>query len=150
MQLNQHVFNHKPAQARNMSGMTLIEIMIVVVILGVLAVAILPNITGRTDQARATQAKTDIQNLASQLELFKTDNFRYPTTDEGLESLVSQPPNVKNYPKGGYIKKLNQDPWGNNYLYYSPVEGADYEILSLGQDGLEGGEDYAADISSLD
>ena len=131
-------------------GLTLIEIMIVVVILGVLAVAILPNITGRSDQARVTRAKSDIQAMASQLELFKTDNFRYPTTDEGLQSLVTAPSNVKNYPKGGYIKKLNQDPWGNDYLFFSPVEGADYEIVSLGGDGLDGGEDFDADISSLD
>ena len=140
---NMHTWKHS-------GGLTLIEIMIVVVILGVLAVAILPNITGRSDQARVTRAKSDIQAMASQLELFKTDNFRYPTTDEGLQALVTAPSNVKNYPKGGYIKKLNQDPWGNDYLYFSPVEGADYEILSLGADGMDGGEDFDADISSLD
>lgn len=131
-------------------GLTLIEIMIVVVILGMLALAIIPNITGRADQASVARAKSDIQALSSQLELFKTDNFRYPTTDEGLEALVTPPNNVKNYPKNGYIKRLNQDPWGNDYLYFSPVEGADFEILSLGADGVEGGEDFAADISSLE
>lgn len=131
-------------------GLTLIEIMIVVVILGMLALAIIPNITGRTDQAAVARARSDIQSLSSQLELFKTDNFRYPSGDEGIEALVQQPPNVKNYPKGGYIKKLNTDPWGNDYLYFSPVEGADYEILSMGSDGMEGGEGFAADISSLD
>lgn len=131
-------------------GLTLIEIMIVVVILGMLALAIIPNITGRADQASVARVKSDIQSLSSQLELFKTDNFRYPTTDEGLESLVNAPNNVKNYPKNGYIKRLNQDPWGNDYLYFSPVEGAEFEILSLGSDGIEGGEEFAADISSLD
>ena len=135
---------------RKTQGLTLIEIMIVVVIIGMLALAIIPNITGRADQAAVARAQSDIQALSGQLELFKTDNFRYPTTEEGLEALVNKPNNVKNYPKGGYIKKLNQDPWGNDYLYFSPVEGADYEILSLGSDGIEGGEDYAADISSLD
>lgn len=131
-------------------GLTLIEIMIVVVILGMLALAIIPNITGRADQASVARANSDIQALSAQLELFKTDNFRYPTTEEGLEALVNQPENVKNYPKGGYIKRLNDDPWGNPYLYFSPVEGAEYEILSLGADGMEGGDEYAADISSLE
>jgi len=138
------------SRPRLQQGLTLIEIMIVVVILGMLALAIIPNITGRADQASVARTKSDIQALSSQLELFKTDNFRYPTGDEGLEALVNEPSNTKNYPKGGYIKRLNKDPWGNDYLYFSPVEGADYEILSLGADGIEGGEDYAADISSLE
>ena len=131
-------------------GLTLIEIMIVVVIIGMLALAIIPNISGRADQASVARARSDIAALSNQIELFKADNFRYPTGEEGLEALVKQPSNVKNYPSGGYIKRLNDDPWGNAYLYFSPVEGAAYELVSLGAAGLEGGEDYAADISSLD
>ena len=90
---------HQVQAVRRQKGLTLIEIMIVVVILGMLALAIIPNITGRTDQAAVARAKSDIQSLSAQLELFKTDNFRYPSGDEGLEALVQQPPNVKNYPK---------------------------------------------------
>lgn len=141
---------YKRTRFTRQQGLTLIEIMIVVVILGMLALAIIPQLSDKPSQAAVARATSDIQSLSSQLELFKVDNFRYPSTDEGLEALVSSPGNVKNYPPNGYIKKLNEDPWGNEYLYFSPVEGAAFEILSLGEDGVEGGEGYNADISSLD
>lgn len=132
----------------NQSGFTLVEIMVVVAIIAVLASIIVPNVVGRDDQARVTKAQQDIRAFSSQLDLFKLDNFRYPSTDEGLEALVTQPADVKNWAPGGYIKKLKKDPWERDYIYISPGSSSPYEIISLGADGQEGGEGYNADIIS--
>lgn len=131
-------------------GFTLIEIMVVVVIIGILAALIAPNIIGRDDQARVTAAKSDINAVAQALDMYKMDNFRYPTTDMGLEALVKQPPEAKNWPQGGYLPTVPKDPWGNPYVYLSPGVGGPYDLTSLGADGREGGEGYDADISLRD
>ena len=132
-------------------GFTLIEIIVVVVIIGILATFVAPKFMGKTDTARITKAKSDILSLESALDLYKLDNYTYPTTDQGLEALISVPtsdPMPTNWQKGGYIKKLQKDPWQRDYLYLSPGEHGEVDIYSLGADGVEGGEDSNADIGN--
>jgi general secretion pathway protein G len=133
--------------ARLTRGFTLIEIMMVVVIIGILAALIIPNVVGRDDQARVTAAKSDLNGVANALNMYKLDNFHYPSTDQGLEALVTQPsgfPEAKNWNPNGYLKKAPTDPWGTPYVYISTNDG--FELYSLGADGVEGGERYGADI----
>jgi general secretion pathway protein G len=137
-------------------GFSLIELMVVIVILGLLATFLLPKIINRPDEARITKAKSDIKTIESALKLYKLDNGIYPTTEQGLQALITKPetePIPKNWKKGGYLdtNSLPKDPWGNNYIYRSPGENErDYEIISLGADGKEGGQDNDADIKSYE
>lgn len=133
-------------------GFTLIEIMVVVVILGILTALVAPNVIRRIDDARVTKAKNDIRAYETALNLYRMDNFRYPTTDQGLQALVTQPndPNLKNWKPGGYIQSLRKDPWGNDYSYISPGSHGDYDLFTLGADGQPGGEGADADIGSWD
>jgi general secretion pathway protein G len=133
------------------TGFTLIEILVVMVILGVLAGLVAPALLGQAGQARIDAANTDLTTIAKSLDIYKLDNFQYPSTDQGLEALVTKPsgsPEPKNYKSSGYVKKLPIDPWGNPYQYIN--EGSDYEVYSMGADGQEGGEEDNADISSKD
>ena len=118
-------------------GFTLIEVMVVVVILGILAAIIVPKVMDRPDTARLVKAQSDIRALESALNLYKLDNFDYPSTDQGLESLV---------PK--YIDRLANDPWGNPYLYLSPGLHGDMDVYTLGADGLQGGTGINEDIGN--
>ncbi|MDE1923729.1 MAG: type II secretion system major pseudopilin GspG [Gammaproteobacteria bacterium] len=132
-------------------GFTLIEIMVVVVILAVLGALVVPKILENVDKARVTRAGSDIRAIETALDLYRLDNFKYPTTEQGLEALVKKPndPSLTNYRAGGYLKSLPKDPWGNVYHYTSPGEdGRDYDIISYGRDGKPGGDGYDADISS--
>ena len=129
-------------------GFTLIELMVVIVILGILAGVVVPRIMDNPDKARVAKAKHDITALGSALDVYRLDNFTYPTTDQGLEALVSQPSEAANWKSGGYIKKLKKDPWGNDYLYMSPGQHGELDIYSLGADGAPGGEGVFADIGS--
>ena len=132
-------------------GFTLIEIMGVVVILAVLGALVVPKILENVDKARVTRAKSDIQAIETALDLYRLDNFKYPTTEQGLQALVKQPvdPSITNYRSGGYLKSMPIDPWNNVYQYVSPgADGRDYEITSYGRDGKPGGEGYDADIST--
>lgn len=125
--------------------------MVVVIIIGLLAAVVLPNVIGATDDARLAKAKADIRGLEAALERYKLDNFYYPTTAQGLEALVSKPagdPQPKNYRAGGYIKSLPQDPWGNAYQYLAPGSRSEVDIFSLGADGQVGGEGPAADLGN--
>lgn len=134
-------------------GFTLIELMVVIVILGILAGVVVPRIMDNPDKARVAKAKHDINALESALDVYRLDNFAYPTTDQGLEALVSKPggpPEPSNWKQGGYIKKLRKDPWGNDYMYLSPGENGEIDIYSLGADGAPGGEGVYADIGSWD
>lgn len=134
-------------------GFTLIEIMVVVVILGILAAVVVPRIMDRPDDARIAKAKQDIRVLESALNLYKLDNFYYPSTQQGLEALVAQPsgePPAKNWKPGGYIAKLPNDPWGNPYQYLHPGVKGEIDIFSLGADNRPGGEGAAADIGNWD
>ncbi len=132
-------------------GFTLIEIMVVVVILAILAAAVVPRIMGRPDEARVTKAKQDIRVLESALELYRLDNFSYPSTQQGLEALVVRPggdPPAPNWKSGGYIKALPKDPWGNQYHYLNPGVKGEIDIFSYGADARPGGAETAADIGN--
>ncbi|HEY5604683.1 MAG TPA: type II secretion system major pseudopilin GspG [Gammaproteobacteria bacterium] len=138
----------KPVITRNTShGFTLIEVMVVVIILGILAAIVVPRVMDRPDDARITKAKQDIRAMESALNLYKLDNFVYPTTDQGLEALVTRPsgtPEPKNWKR--YMDRLPKDPWGEPYQYLD-VEGS-VQITSKGADGQPGGEGVNADISN--
>ncbi|MBL4609158.1 MAG: type II secretion system major pseudopilin GspG [Pseudomonas sp.] len=133
-------------------GFTLIEVMVVVVILGILAAVVVPRVMDRPDQARITKVKSDVRALESALNLYRLDNFNYPTTEQGLIALVTMPSGTdapRNYRSGGYIDRLQQDPWGNDYQYLRPGrDGRDYDLYSLGADGRPGGEGANADIGN--
>jgi general secretion pathway protein G len=136
---------------RHQRGFTLIEIMVVVVILGILAAVVVPRIMDRPDDARITKAKQDIRVLEAQLNLYKLDNYVYPSTQQGLEALVSKPggdPEPRNYRSGGYIKTLPKDPWGNPYQFLNPGTRGEFDLFSLGADNQPGGEAAAGDIGN--
>jgi len=118
------------------AGFTLIEVMVVVVILGILAAILVPKVMDRPDQARKIKAKQDIRALEGALNLYKLDNFVYPTTDQGLEALVEKPssPEPPNWKEGGYVDRLPKDPWNQDYLYLSPGENGSIDIFSMGAD----------------
>ncbi len=126
------------------SGFTLIEIMVVVIILGVLAALVVPKMMDRPEAARITKARSDIRALESALNLYKLDNYQYPSTDQGLQALVEKPsgsPEPRNWKQGGYVARLPKDPWQNPYQYLSPgVRGA-IDIFSLGPDGQSSDDD---------
>ncbi|WP_068503536.1 type II secretion system major pseudopilin GspG, partial [Oleiphilus sp. HI0067] len=134
-------------------GFTLIEIMVVMVILGLLVAVVAPNILGRGEEARIGVAKTQLRNVSSALDLYKLDNFNYPSTEQGLEALVNKPsgsPEPKNWSKDGYLPSVPKDPWGVEYQYVSPGSEGPYDLYSFGADQREGGEGDAADISVHD
>lgn len=135
------------------AGFTLIEVMVVVVILGILAAIVVPRIMDRPDAARVTKAQQDIRALESSLNLYRLDNFVYPTTDQGLESLVEQPtspPEPRNWKEGGYLDRLPADPWQQPYQYLNPGTQSEIDIFSLGADGQPEGEGINADIGNWD
>ncbi|EMF7386659.1 type II secretion system major pseudopilin GspG [Vibrio parahaemolyticus] len=131
-------------------GFTLLEVMVVVVILGILASFVVPNLLGNKEKADQQKAITDIVALENALDMYKLDNSVYPTTDQGLDALVTKPsnPEPRNYRDGGYIKRLPNDPWGNAYQYLSPGDNGTIDIFTLGADGQESGEGPAADIGN--
>ena len=137
-------------KTRSNQGFTLLEIIVVVAIIAILAAYIAPKVAGRVDDARISKAKSDIRVLESSLELYKLDNFVYPSNDQGLDALVNRPSgeNSRNWREGGYIKKLTKDPWGNEYRYAYPGSNGEFDIFSLGADAAAGGEGEAADIGS--
>ncbi len=138
------------ARARHL-GFTLIELMVVLVIIGVLAALIVPNVLDRADDARSTAAKTDVNNLMQALKLYKLDNQRFPSAEQGLQALLVKPttnplpPNWKSY-----LDKLPNDPWGRPYQYLNPGIKGEIDVLSFGADGQAGGEGKNADIGSWD
>ena len=136
---------------RTARGFTLIEIMVVVVIIGLLAAVILPNVFGNVEKAQITKAKSDIQAIEAGLTMYKLDNYKYPSTDIGLQALVQRPndPTVRNCREGGYLRRISMDPWGNPYQYVFPgTHGQDYDLYSFGADSQEGGEGKNADIGN--
>ena len=140
-------------QRRTQGGFTLIEIMVVVVILGILAALVVPQVMSRPDQAKVTVAKGDIKAVAAALDMYKLDNFAYPSTQQGLEALVTKPtgnPQPKNWNRDGYLKRLPKDPWGNEYQYLSPGTRGQFDLYSFGADGKPGGSDLNADIGNWD
>lgn len=135
------------AQRKAQKGLTLIEIMVVVAILGLLAAMIVPNVIGQGEQARVDLAKSNMASIASALDMFRLHNSRYPTTEEGLRGLVERPGNARSWPDGGYLSRIPEDPWGNPYVYISPGTSGPYDLISLGADGVEGGEGSNADLN---
>ncbi len=136
---------------RPASGFTLIEVMVVVVILGILAAIVVPRIMDRPDEARIIKAKQDIRALESALNLYKLDNYDYPTTDQGLEALVQRPtipPEPPRWKQGGYVDRLPKDPWERPYQYLNPGQKGTIDIYSLGADGQLEGETVNADIGN--
>ena len=132
------------------SGVTLIEMMVVLVIIAVVAAMIVPNVIGRPDEARVTVARTDIRSIANALELYRLDNRTYPTTSQGLEALARRPvapPEPVSWPEGGYLPAVPVDPWGAAYAYRSPGDSGPFDLVSLGADGRPGGEGVDADIA---
>ncbi|MGH7932750.1 MAG: type II secretion system major pseudopilin GspG [Candidatus Binataceae bacterium] len=128
-------------------GFTLIELMVVILIIGLLATIVVANLRGATDKAKRVKAEADISQIKTALDRYYLDSGRYPTTDQGLQALVSAPtadPVPHDYPQGGYIEKMPPDPWGNQYFYQS--DGSAYVLKSFGADGAEGGTGVAADI----
>ncbi|WON76413.1 type II secretion system major pseudopilin GspG [Serratia sp. UGAL515B_01] len=131
-------------QQQHQRGFTLLEIMVVIVILGVLASLVVPNLMGNKDKADHQKVVSDLVALESALDMYKLDNSRYPTTEQGLQALVSKPsaqPEPRNYPQDGYIRRLPQDPWGADYQLLSPGQHAQIDIFSYGPDGMPDTED---------
>ena len=142
-------FNPATLRRRIEDGFTLIELMVVLLIIGVLAALIVPNVLDRADDARVTAAKTDVNNLMQALKLYRLDNQRYPTAEQGLAALLTKPnaapvpPNWKSY-----LDLLPNDPWGKPYVYLNPGVKGEVDVMSLGADGQPGGEGKNADIGS--
>ncbi len=132
-------------------GFTLLEVMVVVVILGILAAMVVPKIISRPDEARVIAAKQDVASLMQALKLYRLDNQRYPTTEQGLQALVVRPataPIPPNWKGSGYLERLPKDPWGNAYQYLNPGLHGEIDIFSFSADGAPGGEGNDADIGS--
>ena len=135
------------------SGFTLIEIMVVVVILGVLAAVVVPRLMSRPDEARIVAAKQEISTILQALKLYRLDNSRYPTTEQGLQALVTRPaspPIPGNWKSGGYLERLPRDPWGSPYQYLNPGLKGEIDVFSFAADGKAGGNGIDADIGSWD
>jgi general secretion pathway protein G len=141
-------------RAQRFQAFTLLELMVVVVILGILAAFIVPRISKRPEDARVTKARIEISNLEQALELYYLDTGVYPSTEQGLRALIEIPDTgdiPENWKSGGYLakSKVPRDPWGNEYVYMAPgTHNGDYDLYSLGKDGIEGGEEYDADITN--
>ena len=132
-------------------GFTLIEVMVVVVILAILAALIVPKIMSRPDEARIVAARQDVAAIVQALKLYRLDNLRYPTTEQGLAALVAAPtipPAAPNWKAGGYLERLPKDPWGNPYQFLNPGLRGEIDVFSFGADGVAGGEGADADIGS--
>jgi general secretion pathway protein G len=145
--------SHFAARAQRSGGFTLIEIMVVIVILGVLAALVVPSVLSRTDDARIAAAKSDLAAIRQALKLYRLDNQRYPTTEQGLAALVArpdQPPAPPNWKPGGYLEKLPRDPWGRPYQYLNPGLKGEVDVFTYGADGAPGGNGADADIGSWD
>jgi general secretion pathway protein G len=136
---------------RNNAGFSLVEILVVLVIMGLLISVVAPTVLNRADEARVQKAQADFKAIETSLKIYRLDNYVYPTTEQGLESLVEAStlsPEPRNFKEGGYLSELPIDPWGRPYLYLSPGEHKEVDIYSLGADGLSGGEGQAGDIGN--
>ena len=140
-----------PTTAPRQTGFTLIEVMVVVVILGILAALVVPKVMSRPDEARQVAARQDIAGLMQALKLYRLDNRRYPSSEQGLKALVEKPliaPLAEGWKSGGYVERLPLDPWGQPYQYLNPGLRGEIDVFSFGADGLAGGEESDADIGN--
>ncbi len=143
----------RPTALLPAGGFTLIEILVVVVILGILAAIVVPKVMEHPGEARQVRAKQDIQAIVTALNMYKLDNFVYPSTEQGLDALVNKPsgsPEAPNWRKGGYLDKAPKDPWNHPYLYLHPGSHGDIDVFSYGADGKPGGEGEDADVGNWD
>lgn len=129
-----------------MQGFSLIEIMVVVVIIGMLMAAVVPNLMKNKDVSMLNRVKMDMASIETALKMYKLEYHHYPNSEEGLEALVNPPQKNNFYSKDGFLPSLPKDPWENHYIYYSPGDNAPYDIVSLGEDGINGGEGLSSDI----
>ncbi len=132
-------------------GFTLIELLVVLVIIGLLAGVVAPQFLSKADSARIDAVFAQFEQIKTALDVYRLDNYNYPTTEQGLEALVSKPtidPQPRQWSPEGYIKKLPKDPWGRDYVYVSPGENGAFDIISLGADGVQGGDGFNADIGN--
>ncbi len=134
--------------ARRASGFTLIEVLVVLVIIGILISMVAPNVLNRVDQAKQQKVFSDFKAIQTALTLYKLDNHKYPASDGGLQSLVSSGGGARNFRQGGYLTEVPKDPWGHNYLYLFPGQHGEYDIYTLGADGVAGGIDQNADTGN--
>lgn len=137
--------------ARPQGGFSLIEILVVVVIIGILAAVVVPRVMDEPDRARVSKAKQDVQALVTALNMYKLDNYTYPSTEQGLEALVREPsgqPEAPNWKPGGYIERLPKDPWGREYQYLNPGVHGEIDVWSFGANGMPGGEGENAEIGN--
>lgn len=151
MKINISSAARTPSPRSGEAGFSLLELMVVVVIMSILALVIMPRIIDRPDQARVARVKSDLAVLSGALKLYKLDNFRYPTTEQGLRALIdppTTPPVPQNYAQNGYIDRLPVDPWGNEYQYLQPGVHDEIDIFTLGADGVSGGSGMDSDIGS--
>lgn len=138
-------------QARSQSGFSMIEILVVLVIIGLLVSIVAPNVLDRADDARITKVGADFKGIESALKMYRLDNFVYPSSEQGLEALKDRPsidPVPRQYRSNGYLERLPTDPWNRPYLYLSPGEEEEFDIYTLGADGVAGGEGQNADLNN--
>ncbi|TXK60581.1 type II secretion system major pseudopilin GspG [Alkalisalibacterium limincola] len=133
---------------RSVRGFTLIEILVVVVILGILAAVVVPRFMDRPDEARVVRAQQDIQQIVTALNMYRLDNYAYPTTQQGLQALVTAPVGAANWRQGGYLDRVPKDPWGRDYLYLNPGRHGDIDVWTQGANGQPGGEGVNAEIGN--
>jgi general secretion pathway protein G len=138
---------------REQRGFSLVEILVVLVIMGLLVSVVAPTVLNRADEARVQKVYADFANIQTALKLYRLDNFLYPTSEQGLEALVNATtlePEPRNFKQGGYLDRLPIDPWGRPYLFLSPGENGEFDLYSMGADGLSGGESQNADLGNWD
>ena len=134
-------------------GFSLVEILVVLVILGLLVSVVAPTVLNQADEARVQKVYADFANIGTALKLYRLDNFVYPSSEQGLEALVERStldPEPRNFKRGGYLERLPVDPWGRIYLYLSPGENGEFDLYSLGADGLSGGDSQNTDLGNWD
>lgn len=135
------------------SGFTLVEVLVVVVIIGMLAALVAPRVVGRGEEAKRTAAQVQIREIEQALDMYKLDSGMYPTTEQGLEALITKPttsPEPRRWKEGGYLRKLPADPWGKEFIYRQPGDHGEFDLFSCGADGEEGGEGDGKDITNWD